>query len=135
MFKYFLSVYILLILVSCTTIREVTKVETRIVHDTVKVLVPGWADSTHGFWEDTSVVTGVFIDSVKHDTILVVKYRKADTVFTAKFYPDTVEKVITRVDTMRIVTQTQEPTFFENYWWIFLIAATITVIIIAVLKR
>lgn len=127
--KIILYSLLVLALISCTTIKEITKTEYITKVDTVKVLVPQWADSTHGFWEDTTTVTGVFIDSIKKDTILVVKYRKADTVFTAKIYPDTL--YITKVDTVQIntTTLTEEPTFLEQWWWLFLIIGVIVLVI------
>ena len=122
--KYIL-IFILIGLIGCSTIKESTKTEIKTKIDTVYVINPAWEDSVKAFWED-SVATGVFLDSLQKDTVLIVQYKPAQTKFIVKKFQDTV--YTTRIDTVTInttTTLTKEPTFLEQWWWLLLIIALV----------
>ena len=130
-----LAVLIPLLMISCSSIRESsnTIIETKI--DTIFVVNPEWEDSVAAYWENEFTVSGTFIDSLTHDTLLVVKYLPGKEIFKVKKYIDTV--YTTRVDTVRVTNTTtiiKEPTFLEQWWWLLLIGGIIVFVIIIKLR-
>lgn len=135
MWKFILFLSISVLLIGCSTVRESTATETTTKVDTIFVINPAWEDSVRAFWEDSLTVTGVFIDSLKKDTILIVQYKPAQTKFIVKKFQDTV--YTTRIDTItvsNITTITKEPTFLEEWWWLILIVAVIILIFLIKIK-
>jgi hypothetical protein len=129
-------IVIAVLLYSCTTIKETTKTGIEIRTDTIYVINEEWEDSVKAFWEDSTTVTGIFLDSLNsRDTVLVVKYKPAETKFIVKKYLDTV--LVIETDTVRITTTTlvEEPTMLEQWWWLILLVLVAVIAIIILIRR
>ena len=143
---YFAGLVILLTLLlsACTTqkiVREVV-VEERV--DTIFVEVPEKIDTVKGEPETMGdfglVFTGTVVDTTEEgriDTVVVVRFRTQDTVFTVNRMTDTliVEKVIK--DTTAIVTVTEEQSLPEkilSMWWV-VVVILVLILLIFIFKK
>ncbi len=126
---------------ACTTIKTVREVQTVKVIDTVLVYVPERIDTlrdvdVNEFEEIGLVFSSVVIDSSagRIDTVIVVEYYSDDTSFVIQTYPDSIFVETVRVDTVAIITNLEEPTMLEQWWWLPVAILVLVLLIIVVIK-